>query len=546
MTSRKKTTVAQQISSANVHKIKELKNEIFDLQCKLEASSLENHILKKLQYRHLKAIGRYENLGSNLQDLLASHYNEVRTLRKSLRMSQEDERNSSRKLREVEASLLKAKGALQTLQILSGDKTLAEREELDHRLSVLTEKIEVNDERIQSLEKQLKLNNSSFSHQLANENRKALEAGIITKTLQMEINSLHQKIKEKDRQLFIKNIYANWIPGIPKGKSDSVPHGKSTCTFTFLFWFSCVKLNLLYSLGICSKIKANIVLLCGLKISCYMCFSIHRSVQVDKEIFRPLLLSEYEAQETGTNPVQLSQEETSPEDNSQKAEANEVYTDAQCRTGKQSTKKIPEPETFNRTHRDYLQEGRLLMEEHICLEFMKEEKEMDLLKQELKEVMKTEQTPLSDNMKENNQEEDAVEEHEKEGNKPDKELNNSEQPGSNCVISGPRNKTTIRLNKKYIFSEATENLHRGLLTSGTRSKHNRLCKHRQDCSGTDESKAKNPFGLYEPSPGKVTQRRQKDTSTEAEGAHITFAERKPSQEMTLWTRLVLNIQPSQF
>ncbi|XP_062458455.1 lebercilin-like protein isoform X3 [Pezoporus occidentalis] len=429
MTSWKKNTVAQQISSAKVHKIKALKNEIFDLQCKLEASSLENHILKKLQYRHLKAIDRYENLGSNLQDLLASHYNEVRTLRKSLRMSQEDERNSSRKLREVEASLVKAKGALQTLHMLSGDKTLAEREELDHRLSVLTEKIEVNDKRIQ----------------------------------------------EKDRQLFIKNIYANRMPKIPKGKSDAVPHGKR--------------------------------------------FSIHRSVQVDKDIFRPLLLSEYEAQETETSPLQLTKEETSPEDKSQKAEVNEVYTDAQCRTQNQSTKKIPEPETFNRTHRDYLQEGRLLMEEHICLEFMKKEKETDLLKQELKEVMKTEQTPLSDSMKENNQEEDAVAEHEKEENKPDKELNTSEQPESNCVISGPRNKTTIRLNKKYIFSEATENLHRGLLTSGTRSKHSRLCKRRQNCSGTAESEVKNSFGLYEPSPGKGTQRRQ-DSSTEAEAVLI--------------------------
>lgn len=46
-----------------------------------------------------------------------------------------------------------------------------------------------------SLEKQLKLNNSTFSRQLANENKKAVEAGIITKNLQMEINSLHQKIK---------------------------------------------------------------------------------------------------------------------------------------------------------------------------------------------------------------------------------------------------------------------------------------------------------------------------------------------------------------
>lgn len=149
MISQKKNAVAQRISSARLHKIKELKNEIFYLQHKLEASSLENHILKQLWCRHSKAIGRYENSESNLPDLLASHYDEVRALRKLLRMSQEDERNTSRKLRKVEAELLKAKDALQTLHTLSEDKALAEREELDHRLSILTEKMEANDKRIQ-------------------------------------------------------------------------------------------------------------------------------------------------------------------------------------------------------------------------------------------------------------------------------------------------------------------------------------------------------------------------------------------------------------
>lgn len=149
MISQKKNAVAQRISSARLHKIKELKNEIFYLQHKLEASSLENHILKQLWCRHSKAIGRYENSESNLPDLLASHYDEVRALRKLLRMSQEDERNTSRKLRKVEAELLKAKDALQTLHTLSEDKALAEREELDHRLSILTEKMEANVKRIQ-------------------------------------------------------------------------------------------------------------------------------------------------------------------------------------------------------------------------------------------------------------------------------------------------------------------------------------------------------------------------------------------------------------
>ncbi|XP_027641914.1 lebercilin-like protein [Falco biarmicus] len=265
--------MAQQISSARLHKIKELKNEIFVLQHKLEASSLENHILKQLQCRHSKAIGRYKNSQNNLPDLLASHYNEVRALRKLLRTSQEDERKTSRKLRKVEAELLKAKDALQTLHMLSEDKALAEREELEHRLSVLTEKIEVNDKRIQSLEKQLKLNNSTFSHQLANENKKAVEAGIITKNLKMEINSLHQKIKEKDRQLCVKNIYSNWMPKIPEDKSDPVLHEKR--------------------------------------------LSVNRSVQVEKQNFRSLLLSQYQTQETEKSPIQLKKEKKSLEDKNQ-------------------------------------------------------------------------------------------------------------------------------------------------------------------------------------------------------------------------------------
>ncbi|NXV18089.1 LCA5L protein, partial [Cepphus grylle] len=483
MISQKKNAVAQRISSARLHKIKELKNEIFYVQHQLEASSLENHILKQLQGRHLKAIGRYKNSESNLPDLLASHYNEVRTLRKLLRMSQEDERNRSRKLREVEAELLKAKDALQTLLMLSEDKALAEREELDYRLSVLTEKMKVNDKRIQSLEKQLKLNNSSFSRQLANENKKAVEAGIITKNLKMEINSLHKKIKEKDRQLHVKNIYANRMSKILKDKSDSVPHEKS--------------------------------------------LSKNRSVQVDKQSFRSLLLSPYQTQETEKSPVQLTKEKKSSEDGNQKAKANEVYTDAQCRTEKQSAKKIPKPESFNKTCRECLREGRLLMEEYACSELMKEEeKEIDLLKWELEKLMKTEQTARSDSVKENNQEE----EYEKEEERPDEQLSNSEEARSKCVTPGPRNKTPIRLKKKYIFSEATENLHHGLPTSGTKSKKGSLCKHRcagQDCSETAESKAENSFGLYEPSFGKVTKTRPKDSSTEAEGcAHMTFAERK--------------------
>ncbi|NXS93121.1 LCA5L protein, partial [Jacana jacana] len=487
MISQKKNAVAQRISSARLHKMKELKNEISYLHYRIEASSLENHILKQIQCRHSKAIGRYESSESNLQGLLASHYNEVRALRKLLRRSQEDERNTSRKLRKVEAELLKAKDALQTLLRLSEDKTLAEREDLGHKLSVLTEKMEVNDKKIQSLEKQLKLNNSTFRRQLASENKKAVEAEVITKNLQVEINCLHQKIKEKDRQLHVKNIYANRMSSTLKDSSGSVPHEKS--------------------------------------------LSISRSVQVDEQSFRSLLLSQFQTQETEKTAIRLTKEKNSSEDENQKAKANEAYVGAQGRTDKQSTKETPTPETLNRPRREYLREGRLLVEDLACLEYMKEEgKEKDLREQDLRKLMKTEETPLSDSIQENNHRQDAVEEYEKEEERPDEQLNDSEKLRSKCVAPAPRNKPPLRLQKKYLFSEATENLHYGLPTPGTKPKKGSLGHHRragEDCSETAELKVENSFGLYEPSFGQVAKTRQKDRSTEAgDCAHVTFTERK--------------------
>ncbi|NWS14649.1 LCA5L protein, partial [Pachyramphus minor] len=477
VTPQDKTAAAQRISSARLHKIKELKNEIFDLQRKIEASSLENHALRQLQWRQSKAIGKYKSSESYFEDLSARHHDEVRSLRKLLRMSQESERNTSKELRKVEGELLKVKDALQALLVLSGDRGLAGREELQHRLSVLTEKLEAKDEKIQSLEMQLKLNNSTFSRQLASESKKALEAGIITKNLKMEINSLHQKIKEKDRQLYIRNIYANRMPKTLKDTMDLVPQEQS--------------------------------------------LSVNRAVQVDKESFRALLLSQHH--DTEKSPVQLIKEKKSSEDKDEEAAANEANSDAQ-RKENQSTKKTAMPKTSNRAHREYLREGRLLMGEHTFPGFMKEEeKETELLKQELKNLMKTEPGPQSDGVKDNNQEGDAVEEFGKEEEPEEQQINGGKE-GSKGAIT---NKTPARPKKKYTFSEAIENLHQGLHTSGRKPKAGSQGQAGQGCTETAESIGKNSFGLYEPPLGKDTKPRQEEGAAGAEGgAHVAFAERK--------------------
>ncbi|KAB0345312.1 hypothetical protein FD754_022238, partial [Muntiacus muntjak] len=195
----RRDAMAHRILSARLHKIKELKNELADLHHKVEATVIENQFLKQVQLKHLKAIGKYENSQNNLPQIMAKHQNEGK------------ERAVSRKLRETDGELLRTKDALQALQKISEDKSLAEREELTQRLSILTAKMEANDKKIQSLEKQLRLNHKAFTWQLTFENRKTLAAQAATKTLQMEVKHLQQKLKEKDRELEIRNICTNRI-----------------------------------------------------------------------------------------------------------------------------------------------------------------------------------------------------------------------------------------------------------------------------------------------------------------------------------------------
>ncbi|XP_021111896.1 lebercilin-like protein isoform X2 [Heterocephalus glaber] len=202
---------AHRILSARLHKIKELKNELADIHRKLESIITENQFLKQLQFRHLKAIGKYENSQSNLPQVMIKHQNEVKNLRQLLRKSQEKERSVSRKLRETDSELLKTRDALQALQKLSEDKNLAEREELTHKLSALAAKMEANDKKIQRLERQLRLNTQAFNRQLATENQKTQAAQTATKSLQEELRLLQQKLKEKEHELEIKNIYTNRI-----------------------------------------------------------------------------------------------------------------------------------------------------------------------------------------------------------------------------------------------------------------------------------------------------------------------------------------------
>nr|XP_006625958.1 PREDICTED: lebercilin [Lepisosteus oculatus] len=220
--------VTKRVLSARLLKINELKNELAELQLRLDGLQKENKILRQLQHRQEKALHKFEDTENEISQLISRHTNEARTLRERLRRAQERERAADRQLKETEDELHRCRSTLQKLRRLAQDRHLAEREELARKLAQAEGRLEDNDRRIKDLERNLELSSSSFHRQLVAERKKAHEAQEEVRNLQGELERLGQKLKEKERELETKNIYANRIlKPSPKKDGDSASRKKA-------------------------------------------------------------------------------------------------------------------------------------------------------------------------------------------------------------------------------------------------------------------------------------------------------------------------------
>ncbi|XP_050018085.1 lebercilin-like protein [Alexandromys fortis] len=446
---KRRDAMTHRILSARLHKIKELKNELADTRRKLEATATENQILKQLQLRHAKAIGRYVSSQDSLPQVTVRHQNEVRSLRQLLRKSQEKERAVARKLRETDSELLRTRDALQALQKLSEDKSLAEREELTHRLTVLTAKMEANDKKIQNLEKQLRLNNRSFGRQLAKENRKTLTAQTATKTLQGEVRQLQQKLKEKDRELEIKNIYTNRILKNLHEKED-YPKVSST-----------------------------------------------KSVQADRKSLPSVNMRHQETQKSDV-PLWTAKGKKTTGNIGHKGKSTEINHDISCYMCK-----LPKQEESKRNYEDLSKEvehpkPQASLETLRKQEEKREDQEKKVIPPEVEPIAKESVTPAHPEGEVPAREVAVVAEVAQEGEAYD-------------VEPGPAPNKTPRPRKHYSFTEATENLHHGLPTSCGQASGSPRCRHGMGKHRSDQDLRLEPAS-YEPSFGKATRVKAKETA----------------------------------
>ncbi|XP_075718171.1 lebercilin [Rhinoderma darwinii] len=200
--------VTKRVLSARLLKINELRNEVSELQMKLEESQKENKALKRLQFRQEKALNKFEDTENEVSQLISRHSNESRTLKERLRKTQERERITEKRLKDTEEELYKANVALKKLKQLSENKHLAEREELAKKVDLLEIRLDDRERRVKELEKNIELTQSSFQRQMIGEKKKVHDIQEDNKVLQEEIQRLTQKLRDKERELDAKNIYA--------------------------------------------------------------------------------------------------------------------------------------------------------------------------------------------------------------------------------------------------------------------------------------------------------------------------------------------------
>ncbi|XP_036412762.1 lebercilin-like protein [Colossoma macropomum] len=212
----------QCIASAQQQRIKQLSSQVRDLQQQLSTASQENRLLRRLHGRHTVALQRLQDMEASLPQMLRQHSGEARALQELLRSARSRNSTLSRRLRDAEAELLNTCDALRRLQQLSQDQSLEERETLTQRLSTLSTSLQIQNHRIQDLEKNLALSNTSFNRQLSAERRKTAEARELARHLEEEIKSLTQKLKEREKELEIHNIYSlRFLKGRKRGTKES-------------------------------------------------------------------------------------------------------------------------------------------------------------------------------------------------------------------------------------------------------------------------------------------------------------------------------------
>ncbi|XP_033932025.1 lebercilin isoform X2 [Pseudochaenichthys georgianus] len=222
--------VTKRMLSARLLKINELSNSLAELQQRTDELQKENRVLRQLQVRQDKALQRYDDTESEISQLISRHNNDTHVLRERLRRTQERERAAERRMKDSEEQLQRSQATIARLKKLVDQRDLGARDELSRKLEEEKTRALEAERKIKELERSMELTSGSYQRQLAAEKKKTISAQDEIRTLQEELQRLTNKLKEKERELDDRNIYANRMmkPAPRKDVERKIPSRGST------------------------------------------------------------------------------------------------------------------------------------------------------------------------------------------------------------------------------------------------------------------------------------------------------------------------------
>ncbi|XP_049613922.1 lebercilin isoform X2 [Syngnathus scovelli] len=219
--------LTRQMLSGRLLKINELRNVHGELQLRIAELQKENRILKQLHTRQEKALQNYTDAESKISQMLSCHASETHVLRERLRRTRERERAAERRLKEKEEQLLRSHATVGRMKKLVEQRELGAREELSCKLEQERARTHEAELKIKELERNMELSNGSHQRQLAAERKKTLCAQEEIKNLQKELEQLASRLREKERELEIRNIYAHRLGKVSPRKAAAAADGES-------------------------------------------------------------------------------------------------------------------------------------------------------------------------------------------------------------------------------------------------------------------------------------------------------------------------------
>ncbi|XP_071956780.1 uncharacterized protein [Antedon mediterranea] len=197
--------------SAKGHTINRLRSENDEVKQKYEESVREIRLLKQLQRKQERALDKFEGTESELPELLRKHSAEIDSLHQRVRKYKDRDRMKDKQLKEQHEELCKLQADLRKMKKVAGDKHLLERDSLQHKLEKQSEHIFEKEKRITELERYIENIRKNQNHHMNEVKTREQELKGQNATLEMENERLQVQLREKDKELDIRNIYSHRV-----------------------------------------------------------------------------------------------------------------------------------------------------------------------------------------------------------------------------------------------------------------------------------------------------------------------------------------------